>query len=472
MSGLLAKWTPARLGEVADWGSGGTPSRNNSAYFGGTIPWIKTGELGQGIINDTEEKITELGLKNSSAKIFRKGSVAIALYGATIGKTSILGIDAATNQACAVGFPINNIVGSKYLYYYLRSQKDAFVNSGQGGAQPNISQTIIKNWPIPLAPLPEQKRIADKLDSLLAKVDTCQAHLDRIPQILKRFRQAVLAAATSGRLTEEWREANSGGSPVWTEAAVGEVGEVFLGRQRSPENHHGPYMHKYVRAANITWRGWDFSDVKEMNFDPRDCKKYQLRVGDVLLNEGSGSADEVGKPAIWTGEIEDCCFQNTLICVRPREALSKYIYFVFLDAAMSRAFVKETRGVNIFHIGKEKLAAYKIALPPLTEQHEIVRRVDKLFAYADRLEARYQAAQARITQLTPSLLAKAFRGELVPQDPEDEPAEALLARIHSDVRKGDASRSATEPVGNSDTVSADASPLPSKRPPSSPRKAR
>jgi type I restriction enzyme S subunit len=139
----------------------------------------------------------------------------------------------------------------------------------------------------------------------------------------------------------------------------------------------------------------------------------------------------VGKPAIWNGEIEDCCFQNTLICVRPYETSSRYLHFLFLHVARSRAFVKETRGVNIFHIGKEKLAAFEITLPPLDEQHEIVRRVEALFAYADRLEARVQAARTQVERLTPALLAKAFRGELVPQDPNDEPALALLERIRT-----------------------------------------
>jgi type I restriction enzyme S subunit len=190
-------------------------------------------------------------------------------------------------------------------------------------------------------------------------------------------------------------------------------------------------MRRYVRAANVTWNGWDFSDIKEMNFAPRDFERFRLRTGDILLNEGSGSADEVGKPAIWNGEIEDCCFQNTLICVRSYETSSKYLYFLLLHAALSRAFVKEARGVNIFHIGKEKLAAFEITLPPPAEQHEIVRRVEALFAYADHLEARCQVARAQIEWLTPSLLAKAFRGELVPQDPDDEPASVLLERIRA-----------------------------------------
>ena len=157
MSGLPPGWIDGKLEQVAVWGSGGTPSRSRSDFYGGTIPWIKTGELGQGLITDTEEKITREALANSSAKIFPKGSVAIAMYGATIGKVGTLGIDAATNQACAVGIPFHGVTTTKYLLHYLASQKAEFVAKGQGGAQPNISQTIIKSWPIPLAPLREQE---------------------------------------------------------------------------------------------------------------------------------------------------------------------------------------------------------------------------------------------------------------------------------------------------------------------------
>jgi type I restriction enzyme S subunit len=226
VSDLPEGWVETTLGDVAEWGSGGTPSRIKPEYYGGKIPWIKTGELSKGIIKDTEEKITELGLKNSSAKIFKKGSVAIALYGATIGKTSILGIDVATNQACAVGLPIEGLITTEYLHYYLMSQKNGFANSGQGGAQPNISQGIIKSWAIPLAPLNEQKRIAEKLDSLLARVDSRQTHLERVPQILKRFRQSVLAAATSGRLTEDWREDHTD-LPEYRSVTLREVATSF-----------------------------------------------------------------------------------------------------------------------------------------------------------------------------------------------------------------------------------------------------
>lgn len=361
-----------------------------------------------------------------------------------------------------------SIIISKYMRYWFLSQEFLSILLNlkliKGTTQKFIPLQNLRHLPIPLAPLAEQKRIADKLDALLARVDRCRARLDRVPLILKRFRQAVLAAATSGQLTEDWRVGNPDVEPAiemiarisklsskpteykntdetdtpyiasnlpesWILASVESIGQVLLGRQRSPENHNGPYMRPYMRAANITWNGWNFSDVMEMNFDPNDFEKFALQIGDVLINEGSGSADEVGKPAIWKGDIPNCCFQNTLLCVRPYENMSQYLYFLFLHTALSKAFVSETRGVNIFHIGKQRFSSFLIPIPPLEEQHEIVRRVEILFAYAGRLEARYQAARAQVARLTPALLAKAFRGELVAQDPADEPAALLLERL-------------------------------------------
>jgi type I restriction enzyme, S subunit len=428
MGELPANWAFLPLENCGEWGSGGTPTRTNPLYYrNGTIPWLIIGDLNNGVVTRASTYITEAGLRNSSAKLLPINTLLIGMYG-SIGKLGITGIECATNQAIAYCKPNTDIALLKFLFYVLMNSKDSLLSQGQGGAQQNINQEILKRYNIPLAPLNEQKRIAEKLDSLLARVNSCQSHLERVPQILKRFRQSVLAAAMSGELTEEWRK-KKGANGKWQETTIGEIAEVFLGRQRSPENHFGDYMRKYVRAANVTWNGWDLSDVKEMNFAPRDFERYHLRVGDVLLNEGSGSADEVGKPAIWNDEIEDCCFQNTLLCVRPYTALSKYLYYLLLYTAMAKLFVKNVRGVNIFHIGKEKLANFEILIPSLEEQSEIVRRIENLFTCADLLEARYQSARLRLRQLTPSLLAKAFRGELVEQDLIDEPAKKLLERI-------------------------------------------
>ena len=163
-------WCWTRMKNIAQWGSGGTPSRKISEYYNGNIPWVKTGELNNDYVFETEEHITQNAILHSSAKLFPVNAVVIAMYGATIGKVGILGVEATTNQACACG--VSNLLANyKYLFYYAISQKDNFINKGKGGAQPNISQEIIKSHEFPLPPLPEQQRIVDRIESLFAKLD-------------------------------------------------------------------------------------------------------------------------------------------------------------------------------------------------------------------------------------------------------------------------------------------------------------
>jgi type I restriction enzyme S subunit len=194
----------------------------------------------------------------------------------------------------------------------------------------------------------------------------------------------------------------------WGWVSVREIGDVNLGRQRSPDNHFGPHMRPYVRAANISWSGWEFSDVYEMNFDVDDFVRFRLTYGDVLLNEGSGSAREVGKSAIWREEIADCCFQNTLLRVRPKACSSEYLQHYFSLAARSGRFVPNTQGVNIFHIGKDGLAKFPIPLAPLAEQRRIVAKLDALDASAKRARADLDRIPTLVVRAKQAILAREF----------------------------------------------------------------
>ncbi|HUQ69942.1 MAG TPA: hypothetical protein VM165_10485, partial [Planctomycetaceae bacterium] len=138
--------------------------------------------------------------------------------------------------------------------------------------------------------------------------------------------------------------------PGWARASVGDVGDVRLGRQRSPKNRSAEFPTKYVRAANITWTGLDLSDVLDMDFRPSELASYTLQPGDVLLSEASGSASEVGKPVIWNGELEDCCFQNTVIRFRPKAVGSKFALVAFQHFARNSVFARVSKGVGIHHL--------------------------------------------------------------------------------------------------------------------------
>ncbi len=196
----------------------------------------------------------------------------------------------------------------------------------------------------------------------------------------------------------------------WEWTTIGEVADVQLGRQRSPKNHTGPNMRPYVRSANVTWAGIDVADVKEMNFEPSEAATFELRAGDLLLNEASGSPNEVGKPAIWRGEIDGCCFQNTLLRVRSKGPATAYLYWYCRAAALAGDFGRAGRGVNIRHLGKQGLASFAIPLPPLAEQGRIVAAIDQHLSRLDAGAGAFGSAGMRLRLLEEAVEARLLAG--------------------------------------------------------------
>ena len=173
-----------------------------------------------------------------------------------------------------------------------------------------------------------------------------------------------------------------------------------------------------------------------MDFNPAEFEIYRLQPGDILLSEASGSPDEVGKPAVWDGQIGDCCFQNTLIRVRAESQFVPYLFHHLLSDARSGALGRAARGVGIHHLGAERASSWAVALPPLAEQRRIVAEVERRLPVAQQAEAAVEASLARAERLRQSILKQAFSGRLVPQDPNDEPASALLERIRAEREAG------------------------------------
>lgn len=187
------KYKTKKICQLCNISSGGTPNRGRKEYYGGNIPWIKTGELKNEILTDTEEKITPLGMNNSSAKLYPKGSLVVAMYGATIGKTAKLGVDATTNQACAVLFDIDNKqIQTDFLWLYLQSQTDKLKAMAYGGAQPNINAGIVANYEIPLPPFDTQNEIVEHITRLRKKQKDLQRQsLTLRQQAIQQFEQTI-----------------------------------------------------------------------------------------------------------------------------------------------------------------------------------------------------------------------------------------------------------------------------------------
>ena len=194
-----------RLGNIGDWGSGSTPAKGRPDYYGGNILWLRTGELNNGTVYDTEIKITEKALNECSFRLNKVGDVMIAMYGATIGKVAIAGKEMTTNQACCGCTPI--CILNKYLFYFLMGSQEDFIKKGEGGAQPNISREKIVAHLMPLPPFEEQNRIVEKIESVLPLIELYGKSQDKLNALNKSIfpllRKSVLQEAIQGKLVSQ-----------------------------------------------------------------------------------------------------------------------------------------------------------------------------------------------------------------------------------------------------------------------------
>ena len=201
-------WEWCRFGDVGDWGAGATPLRSNPEFFGGRIPWLKTGELNYDVIFETEEYITEKALQKCSLRLCSQGDILIAMYGATIGKLGIAGIELTTNQACCACTPI--LFYNMFLFYYLMASKQVFIEQGEGGAQPNISRIKLVSHLFPMPPLAEQQRIVAKIEELMPLVEQygkTQSELEALnSNIREQLKKSVLQYAIEGKLVPQCEE--------------------------------------------------------------------------------------------------------------------------------------------------------------------------------------------------------------------------------------------------------------------------
>lgn len=419
-------WVWVRLESVASWGSGGTPSRKHEEYYNGDILWIKTGELNNGWIYDTEEKITDEGLKKSSAKLFPPYSVLIAMYGATIGKVAILGVPATTNQACACAV-CNQSLLYMYLFYYCISQKNVFIEKGKGGAQPNISQIILKQHPIPLPPLSEQQRIVERIEELFAKLDEAKERLQEVADSFAVRKAAILHKAFTGELTQQWRWENGVSDASWEEKNLGDVcSKITDGTHNSPTNSlTGEYM--YVTAKNIKDTGIDLSNItyvtKEIHKEI--YSRCDVVYGDVLYIKDGATA---GIATINTLK-EEFSMLSSVALIRADLKLATNEFIKTYLNYRKKEILKNISGSEITRLTLSKIKNIAISLPTLPEQHEIVRLIDDLLARERKAQQATEQALASIDLMKKSILARAFRGELGTNKASEASALELLRQV-------------------------------------------
>ena len=478
---LPSNWVWTRLENIGVWGAGGTPSRKNQDfYLNGTIPWLKTGDLNNGIVTETEEYITEEAIKKSSAKIFKKDSIGIAMYGATIGKIGIFAKDMATNQACAVVKAFNEIE-NMYLFYFFKNVKERLIEKAKGGAQPNISQEILKNFPFNLPPLEEQKRIVEKLDSLFEKIQKIKEIIEEVKEKTTSRREAILSKAFSGELTEKWRDENytenarellvkindeklklwedeckkaeDEGKKKPAKPKLKTIDEMLVGAEEEP--YKLPNNWVWTRLGDITEinpkkKILDFNDDEEISFIPMkavsdetgkieemEYEKYsKLKKGytqfieeDVLFAKITPCMEN-GKCAIAKNLKNDIGYGTTEFHVlRCYQGIINKLLHIFLrqESFRKEAKYNMTGSVGFQRVPVDFLKTALFPLPPLEEQKEIVRVLDKVFEEENRI-SELISLENKIEILEKTILDRAFRGELGTGNNDDEPAIELLKK--------------------------------------------
>lgn len=414
-------WEWVTLNDIGTWGAGATPARGNPAYWtNGTIPWIKTGELNNGEIWNSEERITELALEKTSVKVNQPEDILIAMYGATIGKLGILKFEATTNQACCACTPFEGM-NNKYLFYFLMSHREKFIEGSEGGAQPNISKTKIINTPFPLPPTQEQNRIVAKIEEILAVIDQIGTKKEEALLIIRNMRQTALQDAIMGLLVEQ-DETDESASELyakiknekesltkigiikkekpfpeiesddiafeipesWKWVRLGSLAKkVHYGYTASATEYGNAKMLRItdIQGGRVNWESVPYCEIEENKIE-----QYKLNDNDIVIARTGGTVGKSFK--INKDTTTDSVFASYLIRIILTESDSTNYIAYFLNSP----YYWEQIGINAQGTGQPNVNATQLSnlilpLPPLAEQERIVEKLDEIMGICDQMEA-------------------------------------------------------------------------------------
>lgn len=433
-------WATCQMGDVADVVGGSTPPSKDPTNFAkeGGIPWITPADLSgyQGMyIGRGARSLSEKGFAVSSAMMLPSGSVLFSSR-APIGYVAIASNPLCTSQGFK-SFVLSAGLDSRYVYFYLKYIKPLAEESATGTTFKELSGVAAGQLPLTVAPTNEQKRIAQKLEGTIASVEACRDRIHRIPALLKRLRQSIITTAASGDLTAEWRSnsrrdvTGSAGSE-WSKARLSDLcenqrqityGVIKLG----PEVENGTPC---LRTSDVRWLRVDTAGMRRIA--PSLSLKHArtiLRGGEVLVNVRG----TLGGVAVTSREMTgwNVSREIAVVPVDSERILPTFLAFWIGSSASQRWLARVRKGVAYVGINIQDLRNLPVEVPPLEEQQEIIRRVSDLFSYVDQLEGRYTAILQQLERITPTLLTKAFRGELVPQNADDVPGSVLVEHIRN-----------------------------------------
>ena len=386
-------WRVLMIKELGKTESGGTPYRKNPNYYDGDIPWIKTGELSKKYINHSEENITHEGLINSSAKLIPKGTLIVAMYGATIGKLSILKIESATNQACCAIICDKTITNEEFLYYSLLNRKNLLISMGAGGAQPNISQQIIKKFSVPIPPLSEQKIIAKTLSTIDEAIEKTAAIIEETRQLKKGLMQKLF---TEGIGHTQFKETKIGRIPEeWEIVKLEEYTKIIMGQSPSSSD------------CNDEIRGFPFFQGNGEFGSKYPIAKYWTtnptklaQPDDILMSVRA----PVGEFNISNSK---CCIGRGLCAIRPSVQIDLYFTLYCLKSSIHRLKRLE-QGSTFTAVNKTDITTFEIPYPPIGEQSQITKILSKVDAKIEK----EVATKVELEQLKKGLMQVLLTGQI------------------------------------------------------------
>lgn len=383
------------MGEVADIVGGGTPKSNQAEYFGGDIPWITPADLSGytgKFISAGARGLTKDGLNNSGAKLMPAGAVLFSSR-APIGYVAIAANPVSTNQGFK-SFVLRGGLTPDFVYYYLQHAKGIAVGLASGTTFLEISGKKAAQIPIPVAPLPEQRRIVAEIEKQFTRLEAGVAALRRVQASLQRYRAAVLKAACEGD---------------WPRKPLGEIAEVKLGKMLDKTKHVAGRKLPYLRNVNVRWGKIDTDDLFAMYFEKDELERFGLKVGDVLVCEGG----EPGRAAVWIGHCPEMKYQKALHRVRFNIPFDPRLLVWLLERLASTGELERRfTGSTIKHFTREAFVELPIPLPPLGEQERIVAEVERRLSVVEELSALVEVNIQRAARLRQAVLQQAFTGNL------------------------------------------------------------
>ena len=324
---------------------------------------------------------------------------------------------------------ISAVVFPKYLELFILSNKDVYRNRKTGSAIPHLNKELFFSTPFPLPPLAEQQRIVDRIESLFAKLDEAKEKAQAVVDSFETRKAAILHKAFTGELTAKWREEHGVGMESWKTRELAECFEIVSGIQKTPARSPKDNPVPYLTVANVYRGRIDLSDIRYFEVTSKEIEKLKLQNKDILIVEGNGSGNEIGRCAIWHNELPLCIHQNHIIRMRRKTAdiLPEYaLHYLNSEAGKSIMRERSKTTAGLFNLSAGKIKTIPLPMASLDEQSEIIHLIDSLLEKEQWAKEAAEAVLDQIDLMKKSILARAFRGELGTNDPNEESAVELL----------------------------------------------